>query len=212
MMEMLHVTKMPTEAKDKLLYAALQLFTTKGFKETSILEVVEQARVSKTTFYRFFRSKEELLVCLFELLANEVLKEVEEAVRQEEQIAYKGYAGIRRYIEICVNRSTVAKLLLVESVGVSKAVERMRRTAHLRFADLIDRIVQEILPPAKQNQDARIISQAMVGAINEVVMQNLFQSDEKIDTDHLARLLNRIMVSSYVNFSFGKSAGNKVRQ
>ena len=79
MMEMLHVTKMPTEAKDKLLYAALQLFTTKGFKETSILEVVEQARVSKTTFYRFFRSKEELLVCLFELLANEVLKEVEEA-------------------------------------------------------------------------------------------------------------------------------------
>jgi acetyl-CoA carboxylase alpha subunit len=111
-----------------------------------------------------------------------------------------------------VNRSTVAKLLLVESVGVSKAVERMRRTAHLRFAGLIDRIVQEILPPAKQNQDARFISQAMVGAINEVVMQNLFQSDEKIDTDHLARLLNRIMVSSYVNFSFGKSAGNVVRQ
>jgi AcrR family transcriptional regulator len=174
--------------------------------------VVEQARVSKTTFYRFFRSKEELLVCLFELLANEVLKEVEEAVLREEQIAYKGYAGIRRYIEICVNRSTVAKLLLVESVGVSKAVERMRRTAHLRFADLIDRIVQEILPPAKQNQDARIISQAMVGAINEVVMHNLFRSDEKIDTDHLARLLNRIMVSSYVNFSFGKSAGNMVRQ
>ena len=201
---MLFVTEMPTEAKDKLLYAALHLFTTKGFKETSILEVVEQARVSKTTFYRFFRNKEELLVHLFELLANEVLKEVEEAVRQEVQIAYKGYAGIRRYIEICVTRSTVAKLLLVESVGVSKAVENMRRKAHLRFAKLIDRIVQEILPATKQNLDARIISQAMVGAINEVVIQNLFQSEETIDLDHLARLLNRILVSSYVNFSVGK--------
>lgn len=201
---MLFVTKMPTEAKDKLLYAALHLFTTKGFKETSILEVVEQARVSKTTFYRFFRNKEELLVHLFELLANEVLKEVEEAVRQEVQIAYKGYAGIRRYIEICVTRSTVAKLLLVESVGVSKAVENMRRKAHLRFAKLIDRIVQEILPATKQNLDARIISQAMVGAINEVVIQNLFQSEETVDLDRLARLLNRILVSSYVNFSVGK--------
>ena len=201
---MLFVTEMPTEAKDKLLYAALHLFTTKGFKETSILEVVEQARVSKTTFYRFFRNKEELLVHLFELLANEVLKEVEEAVRQEVQIAYKGYAGIRRYIEICVTRSTVAKLLLVESVGVSKAVENMRRKAHLRFAKLIDRIVQEILPATKQNLDARIISQAMVGAINEVVIQNLFQSEETVDLDRLARLLNRILVSSYVNFSVGK--------
>lgn len=201
---MLFVTKMPTEAKDKLLYAALHLFTTKGFKGTSILEVVEQARVSKTTFYRFFSNKEELLVHLFELLANEVLKEVEEAVRQEVQIAYKGYAGIRRYIEICVTRSTVAKLLLVESVGVSKAVENMRRKAHLRFAKLIDRIVQEILPATKQNLDARIISQAMVGAINEVVIQNLFQSEETVDLDRLARLLNRILVSSYVNFSVGK--------
>ena len=201
---MLYVTKMPTEAKDKLLYAALHLFTTKGFKETSILEVVEQARVSKTTFYRFFRNKEELLVRLFELLADEVLKEVEEAVRREVQIAYKGYAGIRRYIEICVTRTTVAKLLLVESVGVSKAVENMRREAHFRFAQLIDRIVQEILPATKQNLDARIISQAMVGAINEVVIQNLFQSEEQVDLDRLARLLNRIMVSSYVNFSVGK--------
>ncbi|WP_375162190.1 TetR family transcriptional regulator [Fictibacillus sp. WQ 8-8] len=34
-----------------MLYAALHLFTSKGFKETSVLEIVETARVSKTTFY-----------------------------------------------------------------------------------------------------------------------------------------------------------------
>ncbi|MFC4767119.1 TetR/AcrR family transcriptional regulator [Effusibacillus consociatus] len=192
---------MPTEAQDKMLYAALHLFTTKGFKDTSVLEIVELARVSKTTFYQSYSSKEELLVSLFKQLAEEIIEEVKNAVLQEQKITEKAYAGIRRYMELCVTRSTVAKLLLVESVGVSQVVEKVRREAHRRFAELFYQTVQSEIPALISEEEAHIISQAMVGAINEVVVQNLFESDEDAHLERLARLLNRIVVGAYVNLS-----------
>jgi len=201
MMHLLFLTNMPQEARDKLLYAALHLFTEKGFKETSILEIVEQARVSKTTFYHFFHSKEELLVCLCKLLTEEIIEEVEKAVEPEQKMAYKAYVGIRRYMEICVTRSTVTKLLLVESVGVSQAVEKVRSESHRRFAELIYQTVQSAIPESVSDEEIRIVSQAMVGAINEVVVQNLAELGEEVEFDRLARLLNRIVVGAYVNLS-----------
>ncbi|WP_141201604.1 TetR/AcrR family transcriptional regulator [Paludifilum halophilum] len=201
------MSKLPIEARDKMLYAALHLFTSKGFKETSILEIVEQAHVSKTTFYHSFKSKEDLLVALCKQLAEEIISEVETAVQPEKKMAYKAYTGIRRYIEICITRSTVAQLLLVASVGVSQAVEEVRREAHQRFAELIYQTVQAQIPDSVSDEEIRVVSQAMVGAINEVVVQNLMESDQDVDLDRLARLLNRIVVGSFVNLSLKKNRG-----
>jgi AcrR family transcriptional regulator len=205
MMNLLFLQEMPLEARDKILFAALDLFTSKGYKKTTILNVVELARVSKTTFYHHFNSKEELLVCLFKQLAAEIIAEIEDAVKQEEKITYKAYAGIRRYVEICVMQSRAAKLLLVESVGISQTVEKVRREAHQIFADQIFQTVQNVITESLSRDEIRIISQAMVGAINEVVVQNLFASEKMVDINALARLLNRIVVGSFVNLSLLKA-------
>ncbi|MCK6255609.1 TetR/AcrR family transcriptional regulator [Fictibacillus sp. KIGAM418] len=201
MMNVLFVTEMPTEARDKMLYAALQLYTVKGYKETSVLEIVELARVSKTTFYQSFGSKEELLAALCTQLAEEIIADVDAAVQREEKISEKAYAGIRRYIEICEMKSSAAKLLLIDSVGVSLTVENVRREAYRRFASLLYNTVQGTMPASVPDQEVLVVSQAMVGAVNEVVIQTLFESDIELDLDRLARLLNRIVVGAYVNLS-----------
>nr|WP_302104710.1 TetR/AcrR family transcriptional regulator [Polycladomyces sp. WAk] len=200
---------MPQHARDKILFAALQLFTSKGFQETSILEVVETARVSKTTFYNFFRNKEELLVRLFEQLAEEILDEVKRAVREEKQATYKGFAGIRRYLQLCTERDSVARLLLITAAGVSGEVEAVRRKAHARFARLIQRTALEVMPEKVSEAEIEVVSKAMVGAVNEVVIQRVADGSEEMDIDHLARLLNRIVVSSFTNLTVGRPTPSK---
>jgi AcrR family transcriptional regulator len=202
---LLFTTKMPQHARDKILFVALQLFTSKGFQETSILEVVETARVSKTTFYNFFRNKEDLLVRLFEQLAEEILDEVQRAVREEKQATYKGFAGIRRYLQLCTERDSVARLLLITSAGVSGEVEAVRRKAHARFARLFQQTAQEVMPERVSEAEIQVVSKAMVGAINEVVIQRVADGSEEMDIDHLAGLLNRIVVSSFTNLTAGLS-------
>lgn len=48
--------------KEKIREQSIQLFATKGFKETSIQDIVDALNVTKGTFYYYFTSKEQLLM------------------------------------------------------------------------------------------------------------------------------------------------------
>ncbi|QDI92042.1 TetR/AcrR family transcriptional regulator [Salicibibacter halophilus] len=186
------------DPQNKILAAALHLYTGKGFRETSVLEVVERARVSKTTFYHFFNSKEDLLIQLFQSLLEEVLKEVKQTAALETHIAHKSFAGIRRYLQICNDHRPVARLLLVSSSGLSPEVEEVRHKAHVEFATFIYESVRAEPNQMKRLSDDQIhtAAQAMVGAINEVVIHKIIVEDKK-DIEELAQLLNRIAVGTF---------------
>ncbi|HSU78948.1 MAG TPA: TetR/AcrR family transcriptional regulator [Candidatus Angelobacter sp.] len=200
---MLFVNEMPSGAREKMIYSGLNLFTSKGFKETSVLDIVENARVSKTTFYQHFATKEDLLVGLCKQLIEEMIQSVEEAVTEEKKVAYKAYAGIRRYIEICMTRKDAARLLLIISGGVSQETALVRREAIHKFADLIFETVQSVLPNQVLGEPLRTVSEAMVGAINEVVLERLMEGNVAENYDDLAHLLNRIVVGSFTQVALG---------
>lgn len=200
---MLFVNEMPSGAREKMIYSGLNLFTSKGFKETSVLDIVENARVSKTTFYQHFATKEDLLVGLCKQLIEEMIQSVEEAVAEEKKVAYKAYAGIRRYIEICMTRKDAARLLLIISGGVSQETALVRREAIHKFADLIFETVQSVLPNQVLGEPLRTVSEAMVGAINEVVLERLMEGNVAENYDDLAHLLNRIVVGSFTQVALG---------
>ncbi|KAF0995052.1 TetR/AcrR family transcriptional regulator [Geobacillus sp. TFV-3] len=65
--------------KEKLREVAIELFERKGFKETSVQEIVEAIGATKGAFYYYYKSKEELLsdICLSYL---------DDLLRQQEHI------------------------------------------------------------------------------------------------------------------------------
>ena len=49
------------DARERLVLAALELFTEKGYDETSVVEIAERAGLTKSTFFRHFSDKREVL-------------------------------------------------------------------------------------------------------------------------------------------------------
>ena len=48
-------------AKDRLVSAAFDLFDERGFEQTTVDDIAERAQVGRTTFFRNFRSKEDVI-------------------------------------------------------------------------------------------------------------------------------------------------------
>lgn len=52
--------------KEKIIEVAKQLFRTKGYHDTSIQDILDQSRVSKGTFYNYFSTKSQLILCIIQ--------------------------------------------------------------------------------------------------------------------------------------------------
>jgi len=64
--EILGVPPPPTNGRERLVAAALELFYRHGFVAVGIDQVLARAGVNKTTFYKHFESKDELMVAAVE--------------------------------------------------------------------------------------------------------------------------------------------------
>ncbi|MGY0231534.1 TetR family transcriptional regulator [Longispora urticae] len=58
--------------RDELSHAALRLLAHQGFEETTVDEITEAAGVSRRTFFRYFRSKEDVIIELLGDLGSAV--------------------------------------------------------------------------------------------------------------------------------------------
>lgn len=74
------------KGKDQLIRVALEQFSDKGYVEASINDILNQAGVSKGTFYYHFANKEELYLYLIGVLISEKKNYFSKAVSSEDYI------------------------------------------------------------------------------------------------------------------------------
>jgi AcrR family transcriptional regulator len=66
-------------ATDRLVAAAVDLFTEQGYDATTVAQIAERAGVTKSTFFRHFSDKRELLVAGQEMLSKLLAEGIAEA-------------------------------------------------------------------------------------------------------------------------------------
>lgn len=57
----MRTVKHPEERKNDILNAAEELFSTKGYQQTTIIDILKAVGIAKGTFYYYFSSKEEVM-------------------------------------------------------------------------------------------------------------------------------------------------------
>ncbi|WP_326594633.1 TetR/AcrR family transcriptional regulator [Streptomyces sp. NBC_01803] len=66
-------------ARERLVVAAVDLFTEQGYDATTVAQIAERAGVTKSTFFRYFPDKRELLVAGQETLSRLLAEGIAEA-------------------------------------------------------------------------------------------------------------------------------------
>ncbi len=172
--------------------AALDLFATRGYNATSVEDVVERAKMSKSAFYEFFTSKEDCFRALLAeqggALIHDVLASAATGHNHHERLRF----GITTFVRSCFEQSSVARLLIVESVGLSQGVDKVRHELQGRFADAVGEEVRHAMlhDPFYADKNPRVFGRAVVGAVSDAV--GYYLTHPGMDTESLAGSLCRI--------------------
>jgi AcrR family transcriptional regulator len=184
--------------RTRILDAVADCFAANGYHDTSVDQVVSRARSSKSAFYACFANKETAFAALLEREGERVLRAVEQSVLDESDPRRRARAGISTFVTDCAANRATARILLVESVGISPAIEERRRALHRRFAELIRAQAEAARAsgtPAT-TVDLDVLAFALVGAVNEAVVHLLDNgmSDPAPVVEALGHLASRALL------------------
>jgi TetR/AcrR family fatty acid metabolism transcriptional regulator len=160
------------DKRQRILDAAVRVFAKKGFYATRVSEVAKAAGVADGTIYLYFKSKEELLVSLFEDRVERLL-----AFLQTELPATAGAsAKLRRIIELQLgllegerDLAEVVTVILRQSTKLMKEYAAPKFTAYL---DAIARVVAEGQASGELRSDVspHLAARAIFGALDGITM------------------------------------------
>ncbi|GEM_PF-120167 len=161
------------ERRRRLVEAGLELFGTVGYAATSIEAVCSRAGVTARHFYEHFDSREALMIAVFEEQATAVMREVVEATEAEDPHDLDGRirAGVGAFLRGVLGDPRRARVLSIESVGVSRDMERRRRSAMHAYARFVAGQIAAIAGVADSGADVDWLSLALVGGVNELIVE-----------------------------------------
>ena len=131
--------------RDALLRAAVELFTTRGYEQTTVDDIAEAVDVSQRTFFRYFAGKEEAALALQELAVARFVEAVRERPADEAPLAalrqavLEGWDTLHEIIEAVVPVALYLRMYrVIESTPVLLA-------AHLRRNMEIEEAMARVL-------------------------------------------------------------------
>jgi AcrR family transcriptional regulator len=180
-------------ARDVIIRGAAEAFGRRGYARASVEDILAAAGVSRRTFYRVFRSKDDVFHVLFDQAVETVLGFVRQAVAGADTPAAKVEAGLRAYLGAHHAIGPLARVLLLEQFPPGSTFGRRREAAVDAFFHFIE---QEVRGLRRARVDPLLI-RGVVAAIDHVAIQLVGESQSgALDAERGLRVMYRILAAS----------------
>jgi AcrR family transcriptional regulator len=152
----------------RLLLAMIDSVGEKGYRATTIADLVGRAGVSRKTFYEHFANKQECLLATFDIIAEDGRRR---AIAAYQQAAGDGLqqgveAAIRALFEATIDNPGAARLNMVEIVAAGPAgIERRERAAE-DYRSFVRGILQQ---DSTDGDVPAAVVRAVVGGLNRIL-------------------------------------------
>ena len=182
------------ETRTRILEAAVKVFATKGYHDAKVDDIVSESHTSKGAFYFYFPSKQDIFLALSDTFADLLESRLTQAMEKESHGLDQMNAALRTSLGLFSQYRGLAKVALVQAVGLGAVFEERRRALNDRLTRIIqarlERAVEDgSIPPQRTDISAR----AWVGALNEIVVHWIYTGEPPLEESlpHLRQILAR---------------------
>jgi TetR/AcrR family fatty acid metabolism transcriptional regulator len=173
----------PIDTRTRILEAAVQVFAQKGYHETRVDDIVAESKTSKGSVYFYFPSKQDIFLGLIDTFSGLLESRLAEAMQQESHGIEQVDSALHVTLKLFSQYRTMAKIALVQAVGLGAVFEERRRAINDRFTAIVQaRIEKGIQDGSLPAQNAELAARAWVGALNEIVIHWIYTGAPDLET------------------------------
>jgi AcrR family transcriptional regulator len=183
-------SRMPRPARRlQLLGAARDVFVAQGYHAAAMDEIAERAGVSKPVLYQHFPGKLDLYLALLEESANELVKEVSDALSSTSDNRQRVPATFKAFYDYVAGAGEEFRLVFESDLSNEPAVHDMlERTMH-ECAEMVAQFIRE--DAGVSNEEAHLLGMALVG-MAQVTARYWLSTDRAMPKDAAEQLIARL--------------------
>jgi AcrR family transcriptional regulator len=130
-------------AERGILASAIAVFTKKGAAATRVEDILASAGVARRTFYKYFKSKDDVLAGLYELATSELLAAVRGAGEGRRSALEGVRGGIDVYLDFHATQPKLLKLLVEQAMRSDSPLAPLRRRFRGDLVTILDAAARE---------------------------------------------------------------------
>jgi TetR/AcrR family fatty acid metabolism transcriptional regulator len=196
-METKEQKKAQGDKREKILQGALEAFAKKGFYNTKVSEIADEAGVADGTIYLYFKNKDDLLISLFEDRMEWIIDRIEAEL---ERVEGGTIEKVRRYMELhfqlAVENPALAEFITVELRQSAKFIKEYDNPKFGDYLGILKRLIEEGQQDGtfREDLDSRLVSRAVFGALDEVLLQLTLSSETPSDVSLEATQVSALLI------------------
>jgi TetR/AcrR family fatty acid metabolism transcriptional regulator len=184
------------EKRDRILRAAVKIFSRKGFFNSKVSEIARAASVADGTIYLYFRNKDDLLISLFEEKMGEVVADVRRRTAAGGNAIEKLKIFIGNHMDLLERESGLVEVLQVELRQSTKFLKDYTPVKFFEYLEIISEILEEgkregVLRP---DLNVAIARRAIFGALDELSLTYILSRKPKYHPTVTAAELCRLLL------------------
>jgi AcrR family transcriptional regulator len=124
--------------RDLILAAMIRVVGSKGYKETSVADVIEEADTSRTTFYKHFDDKHECFLAAYDMLVEQVFAEVVATCDGSQTWLQRVETGLETLVRLFALDPELARTAIVEVAAAGADARQRHWNAVAKFTEYLE--------------------------------------------------------------------------
>lgn len=157
--------------RDAIVEAMIRVAGSKGYLATSVADVLTEAGVSRTTFYKHFDNKQECFLAAYDLAVERILDAAGAACGEGGSWSNRARNGLGAVVELLSDDRALAQTAIVEVSAAGAEARRRHSLAIGRFAELL-----ESCGPPRRPSELELppnTAQMTIGAVAGLILDEL---------------------------------------
>lgn len=161
------------DKRRRIVDAAVEVFAEKGFFGARVSEIAEAAGVADGTIYLYFKSKDDILIAIFEEKMAEILVRFHALLAEHDEPEAKMRRYVNEHLRLVAEQPRLMQVLTVELRQSARFMKEYSPQAFGKYLALVGGILEEGQKKGqfRRGLDPAVFRRALFGAIDELARE-----------------------------------------